>query len=238
MPEVYKKGLISTLLYRAYMINSSLIGMHKEVEKLKDIFRKNEYPTSFIDNCILKFFNKMNERKVPVHTVPKMEVSLILPFMGTTSVSVRNNLVKSFRKIMPFCNIKVIFKTSNRLSSYFKYKDSFPKSLISGVVYKYTCAKCKLSYIGYTARYWEKRLEEHTHISSRTGKPLSGMQIFAPMQHTRKAEGRCGKVSRDDFEFIGGGGGRYLLQVKESLMIQKWNPELNGNITSVPLYLF
>ena len=114
----------------------------------------------------------MNERKVPVHTVPKMEVSLILPFMGTTSVSVRNNLVKSFRKIMPFCNIKVIFKTSNRLSSYFKYKDSFPKSLISGVVYKYTCAKCKLSYIGYTARYWEKRLEEHTHISSRTGKRL------------------------------------------------------------------
>ena len=44
------------------MINSSLIGMHMDVEKLKDIFRKNEYPTSFIDNCILKFFNKMNER--------------------------------------------------------------------------------------------------------------------------------------------------------------------------------
>ena len=95
-----------------------------------------------------------------------------------------------------------------------------------------------LSYVGYTARYWEKRLEEHTHISARTGKPLTGMQIFAPMQHTRKSEGRCGKVLREDFEFIGGGGGRYLLQVKESIMIKKLNPELNGSTTSVPLHLF
>ena len=38
MPEVYKKGLISTLLYRAYMINSSLVTLHEEVEKLKGIF--------------------------------------------------------------------------------------------------------------------------------------------------------------------------------------------------------
>ena len=184
MPEVYKKGLISTLLYRAYMINSSLIGMHDEVEKLKTIFRKNGYPISFIDNCIFKFFNKINETKVPVHTVPKLEVSMFLPFLGTTSMCVRNNLIRSFRNILPFCNIKVIFKTSNRLSSHFKFKDSFPNSLKSGVIYKYTCAKCTLSYIGYTARYWEKRLEEHTHISARTGKPLNGVQIFAPMQHT------------------------------------------------------
>ena len=87
-----------------------------------------------------------------------------------------------------------------------------------------------------TARYWEKRLEEHTHLSARTGQPLSGMQIYAPMQHCRKA--MCGKVAREDFEFIGGGGGRYLLQVKESIMIKKLSPELNGGITSVPLYLF
>ena len=236
MPEVYKKGLISTLLYRAYMINSSLITLHEEVEKLKDIFRKNGYPSSFIDRCVYKFFNKIQERKVPVHTVPKMEVSIILPFMGSTSLGVKNSLVRSFRNLIPFCNIKVIFKTSSRLSSYFKYKDSFPKSLLSGVLYKYTCARCNLSYVGYTARYWETRLQEHTHLSARTGQPLSGIQVFAPMQHCRKA--KCGKVSREDFEFIGGGGGRYLLKVKESIMIKKLRPVLNGGITSVPLFLF
>ena len=34
-------------------------------------------------------------------------------------------VVLSFRNILPFCNIKVIFKTSNRLSSHSKFKDSF-----------------------------------------------------------------------------------------------------------------
>ena len=48
-------------------------------------------------------------------------------------------------------------------------------------------------------KYWEERLEEPTHISAHTGKPLSGMQIFAPMQHVRKADGRCGRISREDF---------------------------------------
>ena len=236
MPDVYKKGLISTLLYRAYMINLPLIPVHEEVEKLKGIFRKNGYPSSFIDRCIYLFFNKIYEEKVVVHTVPKMEVSIILPFLGSTSVSVKNSLVRSFRNILPFCNIKVIFKTSNRLSFYFKYKDSFPKSLLSHVLYKYTCAKCNLSYVGYTARYWEKRLEEHTHLSARTGKPLKNVQVFAPMQHVRKA--KCGKVCREDFEIIGGGGDRPILQIKESIMIKKLNPIINGNETSVPLYLF
>ena len=58
------------------------------------------------------------------------------------------------------------------------------------------------------------------------------------MQHTRKSEGKVWTCLEDDFEFIGGGGGRYLLQIKESILIQKWNPELNGSVTSVPLYLF
>ena len=239
MPEVYKKGLIATLLYRAYMINSSLITLHAEVEKLKDIFRKNGYPIAFIDRCIYRFFNKIHEKKVTVHTVPKLEVSLILPFMGTVSLKVKNNLVRSFRNILPFCNIKIVFKTSNRISSYFKYKDSFPKSLLAGVIYKYTCAKCNLSYVGCTKRYWEKRLEEHTHISALTGKPLSGLTIFAPLQHRRTTKcGESPRVTRDEFEIIGHEKNWYLLQVKESILINKLGPELNDNISSVPLYLF
>ena len=60
--------------------------------------------------------------------------------------------------------------------------------------------------------------------------------MFAPMQHVRKA--KCGKVCREDFEIIGGGGDRSILQIKESIMINKLNPVINGNVTSVPLYLF
>ena len=38
MPETYKSGLVSTLLYRGFMICSSFQSLHKEIEKLKIIF--------------------------------------------------------------------------------------------------------------------------------------------------------------------------------------------------------
>jgi len=73
---------------------------------------------------------------------------------------------------------------------------------MSGVIYKYTCPMYNHSYIGSTKRYWEKRLEEHSHVSALTGKPLNGMQMYAPLQHLRT--GSCMvRISRDDFEIIG-----------------------------------
>ena len=165
----------------------------------------------------------------------------MLPFMGTTLLRVRSSLSRSFRNISTFCNVKFIFKTTNRISSFFTYKDRFLQSLLSGVIYHYTCARCKLSYVGCTNRYWEKRLDEHTHISALTGKPLSGQQVFTPKQHQRTCKGKCSgfsDVSRDDFKIIGREKDRYLLQVKERIFINYLNTELNGNETSVPIYLY
>ena len=240
LPDVYKRGLISTLLYRAYMINSTNVSVHEEVERLKEIFKSNGYPMKFVDRCILKFFNKRYEKKTPVHTVPKKEVTIVLPFLGTTSHDVKKKLTSSFRKFLPFCEVKFVFKTACRMSSYFSFKDKFPVSLMSGVIYLYSCANCNVSYIGCTARYWEKRLEEHTHISSLTTKPLSGKQVFAPLNHVIQNKCNAGgpKVTRDHFKIIGHEKDRYLLSIKESLLIKKYRPSLNSNITSTPLYLF
>ena len=236
MPEMYKRGLVSTLLYRAYMINSSFLSLHKEIENLKNIFSKNGYPSKFVDKCIATFFNKLYEKKIIVHTVPKMDLMVVLPFLGTTSWKVKNDLIRTFKKNIPFCNLKIVFKTGQRLSSFFPFKDKFPKSLMSGVIYQYTCAKCNLSYVGCTKRFWETRLQEHTHVSGLTGKPLHGMQMFAPMQHVR-AECHV-KVKRDNFKIIGHEKDRYLLQLKESIIISTERTQLNGNIASVPLHLF
>ena len=164
---------------------------------------------------------------------------MILPFLGSTSWMVKNELIRTFRNILPFCKLKLVFKTSNRLSSFFSFKDKLPAALDSGVIYKYNCANCNVSYIGCTKRYWEKRLEEHTHISALTGGPLCGLQIFAPLQHVKQA--KCSsspKVHRENFEIIGRDSNNYILQVKESLFIYKHKPQLNGNEESVPLYLF
>ena len=162
---------------------------------------------------------------------------MLLPFLGTTSWKIKNSLIQSIRKNAPVCDLKIIFKTNKRLSSCFLFKDKFPKSLLSGILYKYTCANCKLCYIGCTKRFWEKRLEEHTHISALTGKPLQGQQIFTPMSHARSC---CPgtKISRQDFEVIGQEKDNYLLLLKEIILISTSKPSLNGKKTSVHLSSF
>ena len=238
IPVTYKRGLLSTLLYRAYSISSSFASVHEEVEKLKKIFSHNEYPSKFVDCCIYTFFNKIHKKRSPITTVPKKEFMLVLPFLGTTSFRTKNQLVRSFRELLPFSKLKIIFKTSRRLSSCFTFKDRIPKPLMSGVIYKYTCAGCNSCYIGSTKRFWEKRLEEHIHISALTGKKLHSMQVYAPLQHVKS--GNCGvdTFSREHFSIIGRETNPYILQVKESIFISNQKPQLNNNITSVPLHLF
>ena len=163
---------------------------------------------------------------------------MILPYSGTGSMRVKEAISRTLRKNAPLFSLKIVFKTSRRLSSCFSFKDKFPKSLLSGVVYKYTCAECNLCYIGCTKRFWEERLQEHIHISALTGKPLRGQQIFTPMQHVRSTSCCATKISRDDFSIIGYEKDKYLVQLKESILIKTTRPALNGNETSVPLSMF
>ena len=132
-----------------------------------------------------------------------------------------------------------IFPSPRTYTMCFSFKDKFPISLLSGVIYHYTCATCNRSYIGSTKRYWEKRLEEHTHLSALTGKPRNGMQVYPPMQHVKMSTD-CTEstISRDNFKIIGRETNEYILRVKESIHITLERPTLNCNQTSVPIYLF
>ena len=70
----------------------------------------------------------------------------------------------------------------------------------------------------------------NTHTS------LQGVQIYAPMQHIRR---ECHvRVSRDNFKILGHEKDKYLLKVKEIILISTTRPKLNGSVTSVPLALF
>ena len=235
IPSDYKRGLVLTLLHRAYTINSSYEGIHNEITKLREILQRNGYAEKFIDRCILNFFNKIYEVRKVICTVPNKEIMIVLPFLGTTPLAIKKNIVRSVERTVPYVKVMVIFKTGNRIGSWFRFKDMFPPWLQSGVVYKYTCAKCNFSYIGSTFRYFEKRLEEHLHISALTGKPLNGLPIWAPMAHTRNCQIHN---SGENFSIIGKEKDKYLLRMKESLLIHQLKPELNTMIESVKLDLF
>ena len=83
LPRDYKRGLISTLLHRAYTICSDYNRLHQEIEKLKTIWQKNSFPLSFIDRCVKKFLDKLfvkNNSSKPASS--KKEVLICTEFLG------------------------------------------------------------------------------------------------------------------------------------------------------------
>ena len=100
----------------------------------------------------------------------------------------------------------------------------YTKDLISGVVYKFQCGLCNESYYCESIRHLDIRSGEHIGVSPLTGKKVKLHCNFLP--------------SFDNFSVLAYENKKYLLEIKESLLIMRDKPLLNRNINSVPLYLF
>ena len=123
LDQTYKKSLIDTLLFRCCSICSDYTSFHLEVEDLREILKKNRYPSGIIERSIRYFFKKLHVPKKVIPTVPKKEVFIVLPYLGTLSSDLRPKLRTCFKNSLPQCNIKIILKSTNRLSSLFRFKE-------------------------------------------------------------------------------------------------------------------
>ena len=138
--DQYKIGLIFTLLFIfTFSILSDFSRFHAEVSHLKDILRKNAFPIKLVGNCIKTFLNKKFLHTPVVLTLEKKELLITLPYLGNLSLAIRTGLQNSINRNLPFCEIKVIFKSTTRLSNFFRFKDKVPFNLRSNVVYKFSC---------------------------------------------------------------------------------------------------
>ena len=64
---------------------SNFSKFHFKVETLKKTLHKNAYPTKFVDKCIAKFVNNIFVKKPVFTTVPKLELRIVLPYLGNIS---------------------------------------------------------------------------------------------------------------------------------------------------------
>ena len=170
MDQKYKKSLIDALLFRCFSICSDYTSFHLEVENLREILKKNSYPSGIIEQSIRSFLNKLHVPKKVIPTVPKKELFIVLPYLGTLSSNLKRKLRTCFKNSLPQCNIKIILKSTNRLSSLFRFKDVIPKELQSHLVYKFSCSNCNVTDIGKTQCHLNIRSSEHIGISHLTGK--------------------------------------------------------------------
>ena len=168
----HKFGLVYTLLRRCFCLVSDMSKFHFEIENLNEILLSNGYSNKFIDKCISKFMNKHYIMKPVMLTVPKKQLYLVLPYMGKMSALVKSGLARSLHKHLPFCNVRIVFKTYNHVRNYFSFKDVVPEPLHSCQIYNFTCGSCNASYTGKTFRHMKIRVSEHQGQSPQTGKHL------------------------------------------------------------------
>ena len=87
-----------------------------------------------MDLHVKSFLNKLYTPKVLVPNVPKRNVFVKLPFLGSTSFQIRKKLQKLFSDKLTSCNLKIVFTSPVRVKSFFTFKDRLPKMLLLGLV--------------------------------------------------------------------------------------------------------
>ena len=102
-----------------------------------------------------------NKPKDPITTAPKRDVFIVLPYLGLQSKFITNQLKSCIYKLYGCINLKIIFRNTHHIKSFFPYKEILSRSLKSKVVYKASCWDCHDFYIGKTRRRLHDRKTEH-----------------------------------------------------------------------------
>ena len=251
MDQAYNKSLIDTLLFRCFSISSDYTSFHLEVGNLREILKKNSYPSGIIEQYIRSFLIKLHITRKVIPTVPKKELFIVLPYPGKLSSNLKRKLTTCLKNSLPQRNIKIILQSTNRLSSLFCFKDVIPKELLSQFVYKFLCGNCNVTYDGKTERHLNLRSSEHIGIG-KTERHLnlrSSEHIGISHLTGKKVECKPSAVSdylllhnHDsdfyDFTILCRDNNGFRLLIKESILISRDSPVLNKNTASIPLLLF
>ena len=160
---------------------------------------------------------------------------LSLPYIGEISLQTKTKLRKSLKGLLNSCKLQIVFKSYRKLSSVFRFKDRLPFDLVSGVVYKYTCGRCNSTYYGETDRHLKDRSGEHIRLLPlifKKTKPSKESTIHDhPLNYNNIP-------SFEEFTILTNGNNKFVLEIKESLLIKRDRPILNKNISSAKLFLF
>ena len=182
-----------------------------------------------------KVLNKLFVQRNLNFTVPKRELICVLPYLGKASLDLRTKLRRTIERNLPFCKLKIIFRSKCRLNTLFHFKDSHEKKIRSGIIYRYTCSNCNVTYYGKTFRHFYTKAAEHMGISNLTKKRLKNVKQPAISDHLLQSNFT---INFDNFGILAAKSSKFKLLLRESLLIKRDKPILNRTIKSFPLELF
>jgi len=164
-----------------------------------------------------------------VTTVPKRDVTLVLPYLGLRSEVFKRRLKSCVNKFSNFVNLRLIFQNTCRVKSFFPYKDRLNRSQKSKVEYKASCWDCDAFYIGKTKRRLHDRKVEHFKALTQLGHASAVADHAISIGHN---------IKWDRFEVLASGICDLHCKIKETLFIRDLKPTLNDNASSEKLSLY
>ena len=185
------------------------------------------------------FLSGMNLKKDMFHiikptsaTVEKKALRLVLPCLGSIFLQLRAKIRNAMKITLNCCIRQVIFKNEANLSNMFRFKDCVPYELVSGAVYEYTCGRCNSSYYGEKERHLKASCGEHIGKSPLTFKKTKPFKESSIRDHLLQCDNN---PSFDEFAILAHRNKKYLLEIKECLLIERDQPVLNKSISSATL---
>ena len=234
IPERYKLNLVCCLVYRVYKIASTYQIFDSDLRRLCTKLYKNGFPKGLVDDCIAKVLDGFYVPKVPVPTVSRKEIIMVMPYLGHMSIILKRDILQLVRKFYPAADVKVIFKRGFQISNMFNFKDRFPLKCSSGVVYYINCSKCgqRAAYIGKTINtLYERFYGSNGHLNPKT---ISS----ALLDHISESQDPDCEFKFDDIKILDTSSVDYRLRIVESLYLKFEKQSLNTQEYSFPLKLF
>ena len=108
LPDTYKKGAFTGLLFRIYSICGDWSIINDEFTKLRKMFADNCYPTNLLDKCINQFLLKINNSCNITNAKQKLGHVVSLPFYGVFMLKYRNNPRKIVKQYFPDANVSYL----------------------------------------------------------------------------------------------------------------------------------
>ena len=202
---------------------------------LREIFQKNGYPDNFIDRYFKQFLNRIHILKEKVPTGERKPVRSVIPYLKTICLQTRIKLLKSIKRVLNCYKLKVSFKSQSKLCNNFRFKDPVTQILTSGLVYKFQCGSCNEYQYGECMRHLALRSGEHIDNSPSTNKRVHPRQASAVCHHLLNCNY---SPTFQDFSALCHENKKYLLELKESLLIMGDRSSMYRNVRSALLYLF
>ena len=227
------------MLHSACSICNSYSLIHEDFQGISSTWKQNGYPLRYNDKQIRIFFNKRHKSPITkkyvtsndcesLKTSESKKISLFpqLPYPDNISLQIekeiRQYLIKNLSTKFRF---RLVHDPHN-IGKCFKFKDRQALLHNAGVVYKLNCS-CGQSYIGQTHRNLTTRIQEHELHGKQNQESDIAKHLVRNPNH---------KINFDFPEILGHSNNRRKRRIKESLLIQKIQPQINVDIASQTIH--